>query len=201
MSGQRLQDLSIITEKSAQVSLTLEDFTLENLALGLYGQAADRAGGTVSGEDLGSPASNAVVKLKNPKVSGVVIRDSAGTPNTLVAGTDYDILDADYGLIQFYDLTGFTLPLSADYSYGQYSDVVMFTQPPPLRRVLANLVNTADGNAKYQVEIYRVQFDPISNFGLISDELAQIELNGKVLVDASVTPDPVLGQFGRVLKL
>ena len=201
MSGQRLQDLSITTAQTATVNMTLEDFTLENLALGLYGQAVDRTGGSVTGEDLGSPASNALVKLANPKVSSVVIKDSAATPATLVAGTDYDVLDADYGLIQLYDISGFTLPLVADYAYGSFRDVVIFTQPPPVRRIVANLLNTADGNAKYQVELYRVQFDPLQNFGLISNDLSQIELSGKVQIDSSVQPDPVLGYFGRVLEL
>ena len=52
----------------------------------------------------------------SPKVSSLVVVDSAGTPATLTAGTHYTA-DLDFGALQFLDTTGFTAPFKAAYSY------------------------------------------------------------------------------------
>ncbi len=62
------------------------------------------------------------------------------------------------------------------------------------------LLNTANINKGTVVELYRVVFDPVSDFDLINDELAQFELTGSVLYDDTRNLDPVLGGFGRLVQ-
>lgn len=199
ISGQRSVDLRLITKKSAQVTLTLEDFTLDNLGLGLYGVKTTRAGSTVVAESLGTVAVGDIISLVHPKVSTVVIKDSAGSPAT-VPGANY-IVDPTFGTVTILNIGAFVMPFKADYAYAASDDVIMFTASPPQRRLVAQIINTADNNNLWQVELYKVQFNPISAFNLILEELGQIELVGSALVDATLVIDPTLGQFGRVQQL
>jgi len=48
------------------------------------------------------------------------------------------------------------------------------------------------------VRLYRVQFNPVSNLGLIHESFGQFELSASVLFDAEAAADPVLSGFGRM---
>lgn len=198
-TGQRLTDMRLITSKSAEIKMTLEDFGLDNLALGLYGVKATRTGASITNESLGTVTAGKVVKLAHPSISSVVLQDSAGTPVTLDAA-DYSV-DEDFGMVTFVDVTGYTMPITANYTYGATTDVVMFTEATPYRRMVANIINTADSNSLYQVELYKVQFDPLGNLPLIQDDTGKLELTGSALVEVGAVYDPVLGYFGRIIKL
>ena len=125
---------------------------------------------------------------------------SAGTPATLTAGTHYTA-DTDFGALQFLDTTGFTAPFKAAYSYGVATEIGIFTQALPERYLRLEGINTAQGNAKVLVELYRVAFDPLKEISFISDEYNKFELEGSLLADTTKPYDAVLGQFGRIVQL
>lgn len=202
MSGQRSVDLRLIKQKSATVSLTIEEFTKENLALALYGNTVTGTSGSVTDEIVGgsSPAVGERYFLVHPKVSGLTIVDSAATPATLIAGTHYTA-DLDFGAVQFLDITGFTPPFKASYTYGAVDEVGIFTQPIPERYLRFEGVNTAAGNAKVLIELYRVAFDPLKRLDIITDDLAKFELEGSLLADPTKPYDAALGQFGRIVQI
>ena len=205
-SGQRAVDLRLVKQKSATVALTIEEFTKENLSLALYGSHVTDAGGSVTDEPVGgaAPASLPTVGdryfLAHPKVSALTVVDSAGTPAPLTAGTHYTA-DEDFGALQFLDLTGFTAPLKASYTFGAITEIGIFTQPLPERFLRLEGVNTAAGNAKVLIELYRVAFDPLKKFDIISNDLNKFELEGSLLADSTKPYDAVLGQFGRIVQL
>lgn len=197
-SGQRMNDLRLIKAKKASIKMTLESFALDNLALGLYGQTATRAAGTVTAESLGTVTAGMVYPLAEPVgVSSVVVKDGA---NTTVPAAKYE-LDATFGAIKVLDTTGTTMPWKVDYAYGAAKNVGMFLVNPPPRRLRLRGVNTAQGNAPVLVELYKVQFDPIKNLALIQDDLGKLEFEGSVLADPTKANDPMLGMFGRVMML
>lgn len=202
MTGQRSLDLRMIKQKSASVNLTIEEFTRDNLALALYGSGVTGTSGSVTGESVGgaAPQTGERYFLAHPKVASVVLTDSAATPATLTAGTQYTA-DADFGAVQFLDLTGLTPPIKAAYTFGATDAVGLFTQPLPERFVRFEGVNTAFGNEKWLIELYRVAFDPLKNLDVIGDDLNKFELDGSLLFDASKPVDAALGQFGRLVKL
>ena len=201
-SGQRSLDHRMIKSKSASINLAIEEFTKENLALALYGTHVATTGGTVTDEPMGgaTPVVGDRYFLAHPKVSALIVKDSAGTPATLALGTQYTA-DADFGAIQFPDTTGLTAPFKASYTFGDVSEIGIFTQPLPERYLRLEGLNTAQGNAKVLVELYRVAFDPLKELALISNEYNKFEMEGSLLADSTKPYDAVLGQFGRIVQI
>ena len=201
-SGQRSLDHRMIKNKSATINLSIEEFTKENLALALYGTHVATTGGTVTNEQVGgaTPVVGDRYFLAHPKVSTLVVKDSAGTPATLTLGTHYTA-DTDFGAIQFLDTTGLTAPFKASYAFGDVSEIGIFTQPLPERYLRLEGLNTAQGNAKVLVELYRVAFDPLKELALISNEYNKFDLEGSLLADSTKPYDAVLGQFGRIVQI
>jgi len=198
-SGSRSLDHRMIKQKSATVTLTIEEFTKENLALALYGHFVQSPTGTVTDEPL--PAGVVVgdrYALAHPKVSALVVKDSPGALLTL--GTHYTA-DADFGAIQFLNLASFVQPFKASYSHGAVTAIGIFTQPAPERFLRLEGINTAQGNAKTLVELYRIAFDPLKEISFISNEYNQFELEGSLLADPGKPVDAALGQFGRLVQI
>ena len=101
----------------------------------------------------------------------------------------------------FLNITGFTAPFKAAYTYGAVTDIGIFTQPLPERFLRLEGINTAASNAKVLVELYRVGFNPLKKFDFISNDLNKFELDGSLLADATKPYDAVLGQFGRIVLI
>ena len=202
-SGQRLTDMRLVTAKMASITVTLEDFTRENLALGLYGTAAQTAGASVTDEAL--PAglkSGDLVRLAHPGISAVSVKTRGATTNTLTAGTDYEVHSANHGSLKILkDIAATAQPLKVSYTHRSYENVTMFDAASTDNWVRFEGLNTADSNEPVLIELYRVSFDPLANLGAISDELLQMELKGSALYDSSKVGDTQLGQFGRVVLL
>ena len=201
-TGQRSLDHRMVKQKSASVTLTIEEFTKENLALALYGSHVTGTTGTVTAEPIGgaTPVVGDRYFLAHPKVSSLVITDSAGTPATLTLGTHYTA-DTDFGALQFLDITGHTPPFKASYAFGVATEIGIFTQPLPERYLRLEGINTAASNAKVLVELYRVAFDPLKEISFISDDYNKFELEGSLLADPTKPQDAVLGQYGRIVHL
>ena len=200
-SGQRLTDMRLVTSKMANITVTLEDFTKENLALGLYGTAAQTAGASVTDEAL--PAGlklGDLVRLAHPGVSAVSVKNKANA--VLVAGTDYEVHSANHGSLKILkNIAATAEPLKASYTHRGYANVTMFDAASTDNWVRFEGLNTADSNEPVLIELYRVNFDPLASLGAISDELLQMELKGSALYDSSKVGDTQLGQFGRVVLL
>ena len=81
------------------------------------------------------------------------------------------------------------------------TEIGIFTQPLPERFLRLEGVNTAASNAKVLIELYRVAFDPLKKFDIISNDLNKFELEGSLLADSTKPYDAVLGQFGRIVQL
>jgi hypothetical protein len=81
------------------------------------------------------------------------------------------------------------------------TEIGIFTQALPERFLRLEGINTAQGNAKVLVELYRVAFDPLKEISFISDEYNKFELEGSLLADTTKPYDAVLGQFGRIVQL
>lgn len=203
-SGQRLLDKVITTENKSKVTAELEDWSKENLALAVRGSVNSVNAGTVTtGKPETSPAglvAGSIWALEHQKVSAVVIKDSAATPVT-VDTADY-VVDPDFGTVTIVDVTGYTLPFTASYSYGAVDNIAFFTQPIQEVALRFEGVNTADGNKKVLAEIYRVALDPTKDLGLITNDLGKFNLEGNALVDPTKPDnDLVFGKFGRLVYL
>lgn len=194
-TGFRLPVKRLTKGNEAELSLTLEESTMDNLALGLYGTVITKASGTVTGELLPTGAvAGDRFQLANPKVSTVVVKDSAGTPATLALNTNYTV-DADSGHILIVDPGAFVQPFKADYAYAASKKVGAFTQAAPERMIILEGVNTLDNNRRVRVTVFRTQMDPLADLGLIHDDYGSIELKGSALADGTRSTSDPLGQF------
>ena len=193
-SGQRLQIGQLKGAKTATVNLTLDEWTPLSLALGLYAKPISAAAGTATGEAMPTPiAIGDVIRLDNSFISDLVLEDAT---NPLVLGTDYRIESPSAGLIEF--LTAQAGPVTADYEHAAVEGVTMFTSTPPKRWLLLDGINTETGESVL-LELFIVQFNPVGDLNLITDEYGSIPLTGSVLFDPVNAQDDSLGGFGRVL--
>ena len=202
-SGNRVQSARLQKGKKAELSMTLNYFGAMQLALGLYGKVNTVAPGTITGEvfpdDL---AVGDVVALDQPNMSDLVVTDSAGTPKTLVEGTDYQLVSARASLVRILGLgtPAYTQPFEGAYSNGGSIDVSVFTDVIPERYLLLDGINTVDGEDYGKpviARVWRCNFNPISQLDLISDDFGQLELDGAVLYDDINAADSNMGGFGK----
>jgi len=199
-SGQRLTDLSLIKGKDGEFSCAIEDFSIDNLELTLYGQTSSVTAGSVTAEALPTGAvAGGLYLLANQFVSSVVVKDSAGTPATLTEGTHYKV-HAEQGAIEFLDVAVFTQPFMVDYSYGASKRLAMFKAGQPEVWLRFDGLNTADANQRVIVDLYRVALNPSKDLSLIGDELQRFDLSGRVLADVTKPDAGPLGLFGRVIQ-
>lgn len=196
-SGQRLTLVEYETSKSANATLELAQFDKDLLAMALYGASAAVTGATVTAETLPTMVVGGFYHTRHPKVSSVVLKDSAGTPATLVAGTHYTVDDADYGRIKILSLGSFTQPFKVDYSYAGYSKIKPFSVPAPVKALRFDGISTADGS-KVRVILPKIKFSPTNEFNFVGDEAAILTLEGKLLYPGISLADPVLGNFGSI---
>lgn len=200
-SGQRLTDLQLIKSKDGEFSCTLEDLSVENLELSLFGTTSSTTSGAVSNEQLPTGITAGETRLlANPFVSSVTITDSSSTPKTLPA-SQYTV-HANQGAITFNDITTggpYTQPFRVSYTRGASKRIAMFRAAQPEVWLRFDGVNTADANTPVILDLYRVAINPTKDLSLISDELQRFELSGRVLADVTKANDAALGQFGRMI--
>ncbi|HIE4801217.1 TPA: hypothetical protein ACXNDR_003933 [Serratia marcescens] len=190
-TGQRLPIGELSLGKSGGLSLTLKDWSLENLALAMYGQVVKTPSGTVTSEPL--PEGVAVgdrIRLDHPFVSDVVLTGA----DALVLGTDYIVESPAAGLIQL--LTPAALTASVAYSFASNEILGLFSTLPPERWMLFDGINT-ENDERVVIQFYRVKFAPISDLGLLhNDGYGELPITGNVLADLSQPKDSALGHFG-----
>ncbi|HFE7520432.1 TPA: hypothetical protein ACGAD2_000900 [Salmonella enterica subsp. enterica serovar Newport] len=193
-SGQRATTRRLITSKDATVTSTWFEFSAENLATQLYGERAIVAAGTVTGEALpDNIQAGDRLALAHQNVSDVVI-------GTLQEGTDYTV-DALYGALTF--LTPQAKAAGVNYSHAGGVNTTLFTRQPEELALRYEGINLAEGGKAVVVELYKIQFDPVSALSLISadNDVAGLETKAGVLFDGGMGSDPLLGNFGRVIHV
>lgn len=200
-TGQRLLDKTLTTENKSSFSASLEDWSKENLALAVRGAVQESDTDPVVDEVAPSGlVAGSIWALKGQKVTALTVEDSTGSPLTLVLDTDYT-LDADYGTIVILDPTGFVQPFKASYTPGAVDIVPFFTEGITEVALRFEGVNTADGNKKVLVELYKVALDPTKELGLITDDYGKFTLEGNCLIDPERPEDALFGQFGRMVYI
>jgi hypothetical protein len=200
-SGLNRQDAHILLRQTAELSLVMKEPTADNLSLALYGEKVSVTGasltnqlfptGIVAGEVRRVPGGYM-------NLSAVTIRDSAGSPATLIANTDY-VLDAMFGTVEFRasGVTGKTQPFKIDFTYASTTEVALCKKRSAEKWVLFKGINIADGDKKFAVEFYRAAFEPATKLPMKTNEIAEFEIRAAILNDSTKTESGSLGKFGR----
>ena len=208
-TGNRAIDVTVVTETNASLTFTIEEFTKENLALGLYGTNTAVASDGAVVETLYSAhnpplqadgTENLVgtvgypMRLVNP--NGVVVASvtDVGAATTYVAGTDYSV-DATNGTITpIYNgdetqtstlgiVHGANLVVT--YSHTGHTRTDVFTKTSQEVWLRFEGLSTLDSGETTLIDCYRVAIDPMSGYGLINDEIGSAEITGSILADTN----------------
>lgn len=197
-TGQRGIDLRLTTELKVTVSMELESYIADNIALGLRALVTKKVGATVAAE-LSKAYFGKIMPLKHAKVSSVVIKDLEATPNTLKAYTPGDdpgewdyMVNAESGSIQwattpkqagFADGDGVTIA----YTYATQDHVEPLTVPNPEKFLRFEGLNTSDTNKPTIIEIFRFAPDPFKELDLISNQVGKFPIESSALMDTRRT--------------
>lgn len=210
-SGQALTDLKIPKGKSTSLNFTLEEFNKDNLALALFGTSLAVAASTaITDEKLGGTpdvtvlAAGQVFTSAKRNVGGTVtLKDSTvSTPKTLTEGTHYS-LEPISGTITLLDVTTggpYLGPLKLSYTPGISTEIGMFSaaQTDLFLRFVG--MNGADSGKIVTIDLYKVNLNPTKELSMITEDLAQLQIEGAALMDVLKSSSASLGQFGAIYQ-
>jgi hypothetical protein len=199
-SGSRLQYGRLGTGKTGTFSGTFDEWTLKNLALGLYSTPLATVGGSATGDTFPNGlVAGDQVRLAKPYASSLVITDSAGSPVT-VPGTKYKLTGHNDAIVEMLDVLTYTQPFKAAYTYAGFDSLEVFTQAAPERYVVFDGINTETGEGVL-IDIYRVRFDPFKDMGMIHNEYGSLAFTAAVLFDQlNVDAGGKGGYYRRISK-
>lgn len=181
-TGQRLPASRMPLAKSGTISGSFDQWSAQNLALGLYGAELATVSGSVAAEEF--PAGLVVgdhVRLDHPYASALVITDSTGSPIT-VDTDDYRLIGHNAAIVEILGLGAYVQPFKAAYSYAAYRSMQAFTQIANDRYMTFDGINTVTGEGVL-IDLYKVQFNPFTNFGLIHQEYGVMPFTAAALFD------------------
>lgn len=139
-----------------------------------------------------------IIKLPVQNVSAVAVKDSAGSPATLVAGTDYE-LDAVGGTIKLKSLGSYTQPFTVDYTPGAVKTLGALKAADEDFILHFNGTNAQD-NSRVVLEVYRFRLAPEGAIGLINTEYGTYQINGSIQKDETKSPSAAGGQYYKLVK-
>ncbi len=197
-TGQRGTSVVLRTGLEISIEMNIRYADAVNLAMGLHGKLKTVEGSTVSGEVFPETAVGRVIILEHGAISSLKITDNTG--QALTENTHYRIRSEQGGVIEILDLASFQQPLKANYTYGGSKNLSVLTQKAKPVYLFMDSINTVDGSRE-RIHLYKVEFQPLSNLGLIDESLGEITLSGKCLVDTVNQLDPDLGGYGRIEQL
>lgn len=195
---------SMAQSKTGAVSIevkTVNDFIWGLLTSGSWTEAA--AGAPVVGwtapVDL---VAGQYLKLPHQNVSAVVIKDSAGSPATLEAGTHYET-GADpliAGAFKLKDVSGFTQPFKVDYTPGAVKVLGAMKAPDEDFILFFDSTNAYD-NSRQLLEVYRFRFAPEGALSFVSDgsQFPSFTLNGSIQKDETKAVNSAGGQYYKLV--
>lgn len=189
------------TQIDSNLTLVLNEPNLNNLKYILRGDQYTQAASAITGENTRATGLVAgdYIYTKHPIGTWTALKDSAGSPATLVEDTDYEVVDADYGQIKLLSVSGDTQPYKADYTPQAYSGVRALMTSALHYRIRIDGINLVD-SLKFIAEYYKVRLSPATEFPLIGTDFAQYTLEGAALADSTKTSDAILGSYGRFIQ-
>ena len=185
---------SHIVEHTGSVSATWFDFNAENLATVLHGTALEINPARVRDELLpGAIRPGLRYPLQHQGVWGVAIEG-------LDENVDY-IVDESYGVIEFF--SEHPTSLSVEYWYAGGTTTSVFTDDKQIFSLRYEGMNLVEDNCPILLELYKLEFDPVSEIALINNdvELASLGINATLMLDLLKPADNHLGRFGHITNI
>jgi hypothetical protein len=198
-SGYALDLAEFTTGQSMKLNLEMQEFSQKELAIALYGDVQTKAAGTGNTTTIQQTIADGDIFHIPAGASNISIEDSAGTPIPLVAGTNYKVLSADFGTIQFLDTAGFTQPFVVTHNNAAYDYIQPLTKTAVVKSLIFNGTSKVDGS-KAQIIIPKLRFPP-STVDWLSDKAGSLNLQNARCLFANVPEGGELGGYGVVRYL
>jgi hypothetical protein len=180
VSGKGAVGASGIKSVKYAVQMVLRSIKPAHLKMALQGALTVKAAGNVV-DEVHKAYDDKFIRLLHTNVSTVVVTNNAGSV-TYVADTDYKVHAAE-GLIEVIAAGAMVEGADHKIDYAYAAQQHLTVNPTNSYKVLMFAgKNTADSDKQTRCEAYKVQFDPAA-LDLITDETAEIELSGVVLLD------------------
>lgn len=194
-----------VVKREVSISLTLHEYTKENLALVLMGveAGATQSSGTVTAETLTTSVTKGKsYQTANRNISGITVKKGA---TSLVLDTDYNVVDATLGMIHI-TTTGSTLTngdtITIDYTKAAIASPGLDRiQGGMSSQILGKLVFIGDPGAgpAFDAEFWKVSISSEGVAGFITgSDFGSFDLKGKVLIDSTNHPTEA---YYRITKL
>lgn len=195
------KDLSVVKSMAMVGKIVTSISTTALLKLGLYGSTATVTGGSFAATAYASGlAAGDIVAHPTGKTrfSSIVLTDSAGSPATLVLGTDYEVYDAAAGLIKILSVGSYTQPFKIAATEAAGTSVGFMTQRIFERCLWFSGINIADNDKPCIVKLHKMQISPFKEWTLLNsgNEVNKYEFEFECLKDTLLAADATLGQYG-----
>lgn len=173
-----------LIRRTPKLSLTLDEFTRENVALALMGDETSysQAATPIVAEILSTaPVAGMHYRAAKRAMTSVVVKRGA---TTLVLDTDYRIISAEAGLIYLISGAG-SGNLTIDYTPTAITaqDMVDAAESSVIEGEL-QFIGDPSAGPKWDVLVWKASISPDGGFGLISDDFAEFKITAEVLQDA-----------------
>lgn len=168
------------------VSMTIRDLSASNLAVALYGIASAVTAGTVD-DEVHVANSGALIVLNNqPDLEATVTVEPSGGGTAYIENTDYTLTGAGIVIIAG---GGITDGSSVQISYTKLAGSVVqaFVESGKEYRLFFEGLNDADSGKPVHVDLFKFKPTPTSTLGLITEDFAELPLEGSLLQDSSKT--------------
>lgn len=203
-ASMKVKDLSAAIMTGITGTLKVSTATPDMLKQFLFGAKAAVAAGTLTSVSFGS----GLEVGKWYKIPGdyrdivlTFIKDSAGSPATLVNGTDY-IIDLAAGMVKILSIGSYTQPFLITGTSGAGTGVGLLNERKFEKWLRFKGINVADGDNSVTLDLYKVQIDPTKALQLLAsgNEPTTFEIEFECLKDTTKSATATFGQMGD-LKL
>lgn len=203
-SANRLPLRKLTRSRKGTLSIVFDEFSSDNNALGLCASVTAVAAGSAvtnytfpSGAKVGN-----ILAVPDKNLSAVTLKDSTGSPKTLVANTNYR-LDAFAGSAELLDITTggpYVQPFRMDYTPGAHTKIGALNQAAADVYVQFVGTNTDDGS-RIIADIFRSRLKPMKDFEFIGEGYKDFEMEGTVLNDPTRVASSADGQYFSIVTL
>lgn len=167
-----------------EIGLNLFDYSPDNLAMAVFGEATNAASGNVIGESH-ILSKNHLTRFQHSHISNVIVKDTL-TNKEYQQDVDYEVLNSGILVLEGGVISD-NAPVSIDYNYGASNVIQALVNSGDEYRFVFDGLNEAQSGKKVVIEVYRVKFTPAASLSFIGDDFGNIEINGTALSDASKT--------------
>lgn len=209
--GAPAQDLSVIIDSGGSINFTLENFSAENLALFLMGEASDYTNPGIAGftdavvvadgdievtgyyqirTTLGAPVFGITA------VNAIAVSTTNAAPVLLTLDTDYTV-DANSGIIHLLDtavidtaisgVEGLTCTLTADAAATLVDLVTMLSDIEKDVALIFEAINAAHSNNRTYYHFHKISLAANGDANLISAEAGALPMTGQVEANDAFT--------------